>query len=297
MSGPAGGIVITDRDIKLLQALKYGRLPLSQLYSRAWYKKPEYAEGGRIINPANDDKGTKLNFIKRITKLAEYEYIKKELIPTISTTEERTVLSVGPEGKKTLYGLGETYIRDHPISRHHFTHDIVVSNALFKFDRDIKRYSKIIYNHEKSDEYLLRKLNTGKQRGAIYPDIAITLTLKGEDPTTKEEILSTRMIYVEVDGGTISPKEYAIKLSSLVDSPIKKFEEVLDKHIVFVISNTTDRKRVLLSSIKTLQNRVSNWQNIGIALSAEVSQSGFFSSIFSNCLGRVVSIIGDEEVK
>lgn len=295
--GPSQGIMITHRDIKLFEALRYGRLSIYQLYKDAWFKRHEYAKGGELIKPEENEKGSFKNFRLRVNKLIKYEYINREIIPTCEFDEVRTILSVGENGAKILYGQGESLVRNHPIKLTEIKHDIMVTNSLKKFIERISYAEKqrCMNHYEVEYEYNMRREKENK-KGVVYPDFYGVLKLRGYEIATKKEIEIIRVIYVEIDNSSFSVNDFVNrKICVLAKPPYEKFGEAIDKHIVFVVVNNIQRSRKLLHRIKHKMNEIMNWENIGVGLFSDVLKYGFFSNVFKDCEDDAVEIITKEE--
>ncbi len=294
--GPAQGITITYRDIKLLQALKYGRLNIEQLYNFAWFKRPSYGKGGELIKPTENDKGSIKNFRLRINKLIKYEYIKREILPTCGYDEVRTILSLEDIGASILYEQGELIVRNHPIKLTEIKHDLMVTNSLKKLTEGISDFQKqIVINHYEIDyEYNMRREKENK-KGVVYPDFYGVLKIRCRIREKEMEII--RIIYVEIDNSSFSVNDFVDrKICVLANPPHEKFGEI-NKHVVCVVVNNTERLRKLLKRIRNKKNEIINWGNIGVGLFSDVSKYGFFSKIFKNCDDNAVETIAKEEIE
>lgn len=295
--GPSQGIMINYRDIKLLHALKYGRLSIEQLFKDAWFKRAEYAKGGELIKPEENEKGSLKNCRIRINKLIRYGYIMRENIPTCRYDEVRTILSVGDNGANILYEQGELIVRNHPVKLTEINHDIMVTNSLKKFIEGISYMEKqrCMNHYEVEYEYNMRREKENK-KGVVYPDFYVVLKFSGYEIGTKKEIEIIRVIYVEIDNSSFSVNDFVDrKICVLAKPPYEKFGEAIDKHIVFVVVNNTQRSRKLLYRIKHEMNEIMNWENIGVGLFSDVLKYGFFSNVFKDCEGDAVEIITKED--
>jgi hypothetical protein len=296
--GPYEGIMITYRDIELLKALRYGRLNIEQLYRDAWFKRPEYQKGGELVKPQENDKGSIKNFRLRINKLIRYGYINREIIPTCGFNEVRTILSVGDNGAKILYESGELIVRNHPVKLTEIQHDLMATYSLKKLSEGINYLEKQIdISHYEIDyEYNMRREKENK-KGAVYPDSYGFFNLRGQETDTQNEVEIIRIVYVEIDNSSFSVNDFVDrKICTLAEPPHEKFGGAIDKHVVFVVVNNTQRLRKLLNRIKHRKNEITNWKNIGIGLFSDVLKYGFFSNTFRNCDGNAVTIISKKEL-
>jgi hypothetical protein len=277
------------------------------VYKEVWIKDKKYVKGSQISGNKDWEYGAYDNFKKRVNKLCKFGYIKQECIPNINPYEKgaRTVIYLGEHGISALNETGED-VSSNPynINPYAIKHELMVSNAHKRLHEDVVKLDQYVSSYyDIKNEHTIRSDNKGQTKGAVYPDLSLTITLIGRDTNTKEEVRVIRIAHVEIDGGSISPREYVEKIVALADSPIVKFEERLDKHVVYVLSN--DRKRIdaLVKVIRHNKSKIGNWERIGFAIYYDVLGHGFFplflpkaNTIFLNCDNNEVDIIRKDEI-
>jgi len=289
------GILITPRDLKLLKELSYGWTPPEQLYS-LWNKEPEFMVGGEKTKPLSSDKGGYNSFKNRLNDLIKYNYIKREYIPIIGpifNKGSRSVLGLSGKGEEELNILGVSHIiRNHPFKHDDIRHEIMMKTYYKRLIEDMEkcRQEFDIPEHNIKDEYTLRQEIKAK-KNSVLPDLLLLMKFKGISPVTRDVDIYVKVIYVEIDAGTISLKRYCEKIAGLSVKPIIKFEEKFDSNFVLVVSNTSERCKGITSLIRYNKNSIMNYRNIGVCTSNDVCRHGFFAPIFKNCDNEGVDVV------
>ena len=99
---------------------------------------------------------------------------------------------------------------------------------------------------------------------------------------------------MEIDNSSFSVNDFVDKKICVLSKPShEKFGEI-NKHVVCVVVNNSERLRKLLNRIRHKKNEIMTWENIGVGLFSDVLKCGFFSKIFKNCDGNAVEIITKE---